>query len=122
MRHQLAKSVLAVTVTAAALAGCGGGGSDSAAPAPTTATFGLQISDAPIDDIKAPADFATGGAARPFVMRAGSVEHSRALKFSTNQPGIAVIRVRAFDVTQLTACHVARTWTLNLDHISAIKT
>jgi len=39
MRHQLAKSVLAVTVTAAALAGCGGGGGDVAAPAqPQAAT------------------------------------------------------------------------------------
>ncbi len=39
MRHQLAKSVLAVTVTAAALAGCGGGGGDAAAPAqPQAAT------------------------------------------------------------------------------------
>jgi spore germination cell wall hydrolase CwlJ-like protein len=42
------------------------------------------ISDAPIENIKAPADFATGGAARPFVMRAGSVEHSRALKCLTD--------------------------------------
>ncbi|MDP1684184.1 hypothetical protein [Hydrogenophaga sp.] len=33
MRHQLAKSVLAVAA-AAALAGCGGGGGDDAAPAP----------------------------------------------------------------------------------------
>jgi len=42
MRHQLAKSVLAVTVAATALAGCGGGGGgggDAAAPAqPQAAT------------------------------------------------------------------------------------
>ena len=38
----------------------------------------------PFDDIRVPADFATGGAARPFVMRAGSVEHSRALKCLTD--------------------------------------
>jgi Cell Wall Hydrolase len=42
------------------------------------------VGDAPMDDIKAPVDFATGGAARPFVMRAGSVEHSRALKCLTD--------------------------------------
>jgi hypothetical protein len=42
------------------------------------------VGDAPFDDIKAPTDFANGGAARPFVMRAGSVEHSRALKCLTD--------------------------------------
>lgn len=42
------------------------------------------VGDAPFEDIKAPADFAIGGAARPFVMRAGSVEHSRALKCLTD--------------------------------------
>lgn len=42
------------------------------------------LGDAPIDNIKAPADFAVGGAARPFVMRAGSVDHSRALKCLTD--------------------------------------
>jgi hypothetical protein len=38
------------------------------------------LGDAPIDDIKSPTDFAIGGAARPFVMRPGSVDYSRALK------------------------------------------
>ncbi|HEV7232615.1 MAG TPA: cell wall hydrolase, partial [Sphingorhabdus sp.] len=42
------------------------------------------LGDAPIDDVKTPADFAAGGAARPFVMRAGSLEHSRALKCLTD--------------------------------------
>ncbi len=42
------------------------------------------VGDAPFDDAKAPIDFANGGAARPFVMRAGSVEHSRALKCLTD--------------------------------------
>jgi hypothetical protein len=42
------------------------------------------IGDAPIDDIKSPNDFAAAGAARPFVMRAGSVDHSRALKCLTD--------------------------------------
>jgi hypothetical protein len=38
------------------------------------------IGDAPVEGIDSPADFALGGAAKPFVMRAGSVDHSRALK------------------------------------------
>jgi hypothetical protein len=42
------------------------------------------IGDAPIEDIKSPNDFAIAGAARPFVMRAGSVDHSRALKCLTD--------------------------------------
>lgn len=36
------------------------------------------------DDAEAPADVTVGGAARPFVMRAGSVEHSRAMKCLTD--------------------------------------
>ncbi len=36
--------------------------------------------DTPPSDIKAPGDFTAGGAARPFVMRTGTVDHSRALK------------------------------------------
>ncbi len=42
------------------------------------------VDKAPTDEIKTPADFAVGGAARPFVMRAGSAEHSRALKCLTD--------------------------------------
>jgi Cell Wall Hydrolase len=42
------------------------------------------VDEAPTDEIKTPADFAVGGAARPFVMRAGSAEHSRALKCLTD--------------------------------------
>lgn len=42
------------------------------------------LGDAPMDDLKSPLDFAIGGAARPFVMRAGSVDHSRALKCLTD--------------------------------------
>lgn len=42
------------------------------------------LRDAPIDDITSPTDVAAGGAARPFVMRAGSVEHGRALKCLTD--------------------------------------
>jgi hypothetical protein len=38
------------------------------------------LGEAPIDDIKSPIDFAIDGAARPFVMRAGSVDYSSALK------------------------------------------
>jgi len=40
----------AMVVALLALAGCGGGDSESVTPTPTTATFGLQISDAPIDE------------------------------------------------------------------------
>ena len=46
--------------------------------------IGPLLGDLAADDIKAPADFATGGAARPFAMRAGSAEHSRALKCLTD--------------------------------------
>ena len=45
---------------------------------------GLAIDALPTDDIKTPGDFAAGGAARPFVMRAGSIDHSRALKCLTD--------------------------------------
>jgi Cell Wall Hydrolase len=46
--------------------------------------IGARVGAVPFDDIAAPADFANGGAARPFLMRAGSVEHSRALKCLTD--------------------------------------
>jgi hypothetical protein len=42
------------------------------------------LGDLPVDDIKASADFVASGAARPFVMRAGTAEHSRALKCLTD--------------------------------------
>ncbi|MFN6971842.1 MAG: DUF4382 domain-containing protein [Rheinheimera sp.] len=43
----------AMVIALLALTGCGGGGSDNAAPTPATATFGLQISDAPVDEAAA---------------------------------------------------------------------
>ena len=46
--------------------------------------IGALMADAPTVDIKAPADFAVGGAAQPFVIRAGSAEYSRALKCLTD--------------------------------------
>jgi hypothetical protein len=51
---------------------------------PAQGDISALIGDAPIDDIKTPTDFAIGGAARPFVMRAGTVDHSRALKCLTD--------------------------------------
>ncbi len=43
-----------------------------------------SIGDVPADGIKAAADFATGGSARPFVLQASAVEQSRALKCLTD--------------------------------------
>lgn len=40
--------------------------------------------DAPVAVIDSPGDFASGGPAKPFVMRAGSVDHSRAVKCLTD--------------------------------------
>jgi Cell Wall Hydrolase len=56
----------------------------AAPPMTTTPDVPSFIGDAPDTDIKSPYDFAVGGAAKPFVMRAGSVDHARALKCLTD--------------------------------------
>ncbi len=57
---------------------------DAAPPLAITPDAMAMSGDEPNANIKSPYDFAAGGAAKPFVMRAGSVDHARALKCLTD--------------------------------------